>query len=63
MRSELIFHAASRQTNRYLLVRLVSRATRLLHWPNTRIADTTNHALQYLGQEEAPVVARAVQKP
>jgi hypothetical protein len=61
MRSELIFHAATRQTNRYLLVRLAARATRLLHWPNTRIADTTNHALQYIGQG-APVVARAVQK-
>jgi hypothetical protein len=45
MRSELVFHALRGTSNRYLLVRLVSKATRLLHRPNTRIQDTTNDAL------------------
>lgn len=62
MRSELIFHAASRLTNRYMLVCLVAQTTRRLHWPNSRIADTTNQALEFIGQG-TPVVARAVQKP
>jgi hypothetical protein len=62
MRSELIFKAASQETNRYMLVRLASRATRMLHWPNTRIADTMNNALQHLGHG-TPVVAAAVRKP
>lgn len=62
MRSELIFKAASRESNRYMLARVAARATRLLHWPNTRIADTMNSALEQLGQC-TPAVARAVRKP
>jgi hypothetical protein len=62
MRSELIFKAASRETNRYMLVRLAARATRMLHWPNTRIADTMNNALQHLGRG-TPMVAVTVRKP
>jgi hypothetical protein len=46
MRSELIFKAASHESNRYQLARLAARATRILHWPNTRIADTMNMALE-----------------
>ncbi len=48
MRSELIFTALTRESNRYRLVRLAARATRILHWPNTRIQDTMNDALQKL---------------
>jgi len=54
MRSELIFKAVACESNRYLLVRLAARATRVLHWPNTRIQDTMNDALQHLGHGEAP---------
>jgi hypothetical protein len=61
MRSELIFKAASHQSNRYMLVRLAARATRLLHWPNTRIADTMNSALEHLGHG-APAVATVARK-
>lgn len=57
MRSELIFKAATRESNRYRLVRMAARATRILHWPNTRIPDTTNSALQYLAGEAASLAA------
>jgi hypothetical protein len=50
MRSELIFTAVARESNRYLLVRLASKATRMLHWPNARIQDTMNDALQQLAR-------------
>jgi hypothetical protein len=62
MRSELIFKAASRESNRYQLARLAARATRILHWPNTRIADTMNQALERLSQCE-PAAVTAVRKP
>jgi hypothetical protein len=50
MRSDLIFKAASHESNRYLLARLAARATRILHWPNTRIADTMNMALERMSE-------------
>jgi hypothetical protein len=50
MRSELIFKAITRQSNRYMLARLAAKATRILHWPNTRIQDTMNDALQQLAR-------------
>jgi hypothetical protein len=61
MRSDLIFKAASYESNRYLLARLAARATRILHWPNTRIADTMNMALERLS-ECAPAETTVVQK-
>jgi hypothetical protein len=42
MRSELVFGAMAHISNRYLLTKLASRATRRFHRPNTRIQDTTN---------------------
>ena len=42
MRSDLIFGALNHVTNRYQLCQLVSKATRKLHKPNTRLQDTTN---------------------
>jgi len=45
MRSELIFEAVGRQSNRYMLARLIAKATRELHRPHTRIPDTVNDAL------------------
>jgi hypothetical protein len=50
MRSELIFMAVTRESNRYRLARLAAKATRRLHWPNTRIQDTMNDALQQLAR-------------
>jgi hypothetical protein len=50
MRSELIFKAVARESNRYKLVRLAAKATRILHWPNTRIQDTMNSALQHVAR-------------
>ena len=42
MRSDLIFGAVTNVSNRFLLARLASKATRRLHRPNTRIEDTAN---------------------
>jgi hypothetical protein len=42
MRSELIFGAMTYVSNRFLLTRLASKATRSFHRPNTRIPDTAN---------------------
>jgi hypothetical protein len=42
MRSELVFAAMAHISNRFLLMKLASKATRKLHRPNTRIQDTTN---------------------
>jgi hypothetical protein len=61
MRSELIFKAATRESNRYLPARLAARATRILHWPNTRIADTMNIALERLSESQ-PAAATVVRK-
>jgi hypothetical protein len=46
MRSELIFGAMTYVSNRFLLTRLASTATRRLHHPNTRIEDTANEVFQ-----------------
>ena len=45
MRSDLIFGALAHVTNRYQLCQLASKATRMLHKPNTRLQDTTNDVL------------------
>jgi hypothetical protein len=50
MRSELIFGTVAYVSNRYLLARLASKATRKLHRPNTRIQDTANEAFARLGR-------------
>ena len=42
MRSELVFGAMAHISNRFLLMKLASKATRKFHRPNTRIQDTTN---------------------
>jgi hypothetical protein len=46
MRSTLIFGATEFVLNRYLLARLASKATRKLHRPNTRLADTMNDVFE-----------------
>jgi len=45
MRSDLIFGALAHVKNRYQLCQLASKATRMLHKPNTRLQDTTNDVL------------------
>lgn len=45
MRSKLVFEAARSVPNRYLLMRLISAATRRFHRPNTRIEETMNDVL------------------
>jgi hypothetical protein len=44
MRSELVFNAMAHVSNRFLLTKLASKATRKLHRPNSRLQDTTNDA-------------------
>jgi hypothetical protein len=46
MRSELIFGAMTNISNRFLLTRLASKATRRFHRPNTRIEDTANEVFE-----------------
>jgi hypothetical protein len=46
MRSELVFGAMTYVSNRFLLTRLASEATRSLHRPNTRIQDTANEVFE-----------------
>jgi hypothetical protein len=51
MRSELVFAARAYVSNAFLLTKLVSKATRKLHKPNTRIQDTTNDVLVRCGRD------------
>jgi hypothetical protein len=50
MRSELIFGAMTYVSNRFLLTRLASKATRSFHRPNTRIEDTANEVFERFAQ-------------
>jgi hypothetical protein len=45
MRSELVFGAMAHVSNRFLLTKLASKATRKFHRPSSRIQDTTNNVL------------------
>jgi hypothetical protein len=49
MRADLTFMALTRESNRYLLARLIAKATRKLHRSNTRLQDTMNDALERFG--------------
>jgi hypothetical protein len=42
MRSKLVFGAITQVPNRFLLVKLASKASRALHRPNSRIQETMN---------------------
>lgn len=46
MRSELVFGATAHVPNRYLLVRLTSKTTRMFHKPNARLEETANDVLR-----------------
>jgi hypothetical protein len=45
MRSVLVFRSLARMSNRYELCKVVAKATRRLHRPDTRMPDTINEAL------------------
>ena len=49
MRADLTLMALDRGSNRYLLVRLLAKATRKLHRPKTRLQDTMNAAFERFG--------------
>jgi hypothetical protein len=57
MRSELVFGAMTHVSNRFLLTRLASKATRSFHRPNTRIEDTANKVFEYFAQANPLAVA------
>jgi hypothetical protein len=41
--------ALTHESNRYLLTRLIAKATRKLHRPKTRLQDTMNDAFEWFG--------------
>jgi hypothetical protein len=45
MRSQLIFGAMKNVPNRFQLVRVTAKATRVLHKPGSRLQDTMNRVL------------------
>jgi hypothetical protein len=49
MRADLTFTALAYEANRYRLTRLIAKATRMLHRPNTRVQDTMNDAFKWFG--------------
>ncbi|MCU1226121.1 MAG: hypothetical protein JWQ42_4214 [Edaphobacter sp.] len=57
MRAELTFKTVARESNRFLLCRVVAKATRKLHRPNTRVQETMNDALERIGGSSQPVAA------
>jgi hypothetical protein len=63
MRSELIFGAIAHVSNRYLLTKLASKATRIFHRPNTRIQDTANDVFARFSLSSPLTVARYIPQP
>jgi hypothetical protein len=60
MRSELIFGAITHVSNRFLLTKLASKATRKFHRPNTRIQDTTNDVFAHFSRSSPIPVVRYI---
>jgi hypothetical protein len=58
MRSELVFGAMAYVSNRFLLTKLASKATRKFHRPNTRIQDTTNDVFMHFRQASPIPIVR-----
>jgi hypothetical protein len=50
MRSQLVFGAMMFVSNRFLLTKLASKATRTLHRPNSRIQETMNDVFERFSQ-------------
>jgi hypothetical protein len=60
MRSELIFGAMAHVSNRYLLTKLASKATRKFHRPNTRIQDTANDVFLHFSRSSPIPIVRYI---
>ena len=60
MRAELIRVALVQESNRFLLTQVIAKATRKMHRPHTRIADTMNEviALVSVNNSKGQVVSR-----
>jgi hypothetical protein len=63
MRSELVFYAMTNVPNRFLLMKIASKATREFHRPNSRIPDTVNDVLVRFGGKNPMARAEPVQMP
>jgi hypothetical protein len=61
MRADLTFMALACESNRYLLARLIAKATRKLHRPNTRVQDTMNDAFERFGCSKPRADRRAAE--
>ena len=51
MRADLTLMDLPRESNRYLLTRLIAKATRKLHRPKTWLQDTMNDACERFGSK------------
>jgi hypothetical protein len=60
MRSELVFGAIAHVSNRFLLTKLASKATRKFHRPNTRIQDTTNDVFMRFSRPSPIPIASSI---
>jgi hypothetical protein len=49
VRADSTFLALAHESNRYLLSRLIAKATRKLHRPDTRLQDTMNDVFERFG--------------
>jgi hypothetical protein len=63
MRSQLVFGAMAHISNRFLLTKLASKATRKFHRPNTRIQDTTNEVLERFSRSSPRPKVRFIPEP
>jgi hypothetical protein len=61
MRADLTLMALDSGSNRYLLIRLIAKATRKLHRPKTRLQDTMNDAFQRFGCSNPRAASRAAE--
>ena len=61
MRADLTFMALAHESNRYLLTRLIAKATRKLHRPNTRLQDTMNDVFERFSRSKPRADRRAAE--
>jgi hypothetical protein len=61
VRADLTLMALARESNRYLLTRLIAKATRKLHRPNTRLQDTMNDVFERFDCSKPRATRRAAE--
>jgi hypothetical protein len=61
MRADLAWIALAQESNRYLLARLIAKATRKLHRPKTQLQDTMNDAFERFGCSKPRAAHRTVE--